>query len=174
MLGSQQLSSHQGESSHGGSLSHRTSWHCPRILAVRRQPAARAGQPAGGGSPFASQLASQAACRAGFRPLLRQPTEQPRASQSSHARSTDHCALDDLDDLDAEMGGCEMRCEIELHGRGRRATRRRPAGRRPAGQQHCGGAAAAAAATAVSAASAAMNTPRSPLRSFRGRHEHKG
>ena len=65
-----------------------------------------------GGSPFASQLASQAVCRAGFRPLLRQPSEQPRASQFACSQ---HCALDDLDDLDAEMGGCEMRCELELH-----------------------------------------------------------
>ena len=146
--GSQQLSSQQGESQHGGSLSQNLVALPPHLSQYGGSQQRERGSPQGG-SPFASQLASQAVCRAGFRPLLRQPSEQPRASQFACSQ---HCALDDLDDLDAEMGGCEMRCEIELHGRGRRATRRRPAGRRPAGQQHCGGAAAAAAATAVSAA----------------------
>ena len=122
MLGSQQLSSHQGESSHGGSLSHRTSWHCPRILAVRRQPVQRErGSPQGGAAPLrASSLARPLAVRGSGRCSVA-PADRAAACLAVVACSQ-HCALDDLDDLDAEMGGCEMRCEIELHDRGRRVV----------------------------------------------------
>ena len=82
MLGSQQLSSHQGESSHGGSLSHRTSWHCPRILAVRRQPVQRErGSPQGGAAPLrASSLARPLAVRGSGRCCASRPSSRaPRS-----------------------------------------------------------------------------------------------